>query len=1252
MGYQVLHGVTVVPLGGAANRYVALQNTLFNAPSKAFGGWIYNASVEMGFSQQPTTITLDISLDTQDQKYVNNTADFDITREDLKVGGSPDIAYYSISFGGAGISPKIYRPMFLVSYEISGSADSKTLKVKFVDYSIILDKIYIAIFKKQAYDTQPGFIRTFSARPKLSALCPGCSIEDSRFYEVEVNGVINGIPTFVSKIESAAYFFNHKNTSGYNIYGPSCMNLTVSTPPQLYKNFYTTKILNQTFSPWNHYPLGISNTNTSYPTNGNFLDLNGGTVVLGTEEFNQSLCGSAAEVSYNFTELITVLAKAGLNFSLKNSLNLLNNSAQIKGIDKNSVYRKNYNGTLREVLGNWCADFGLDFYVDGTRIHFVDLSSLTTQPIETDMDKIVDVTKTSSTLGAGFNSNTALALGSFTESADISDTYEQRLITFRTKPRSSEQRSKEKKNHCGFQTMHPLDILNVNITDGSFRNMYDKTHDRPILSNVIWSNPKKHFYTNRSFETIDRCSAIGKYSSVYRNIYAGSLLHGVVDGDLGKTALTTTRQADGFNSLAFIPLYKLGLNGDEQAKLTLIEKVFKQSTGDKQKYIVDHRAFDVFVGMRNDQDFDDIIKWERSIADNMYKYGVLVKGPKGYHDAVRNYTTGAGATCGTSGTSGSSGAAGAVNCPQPFVPEDFAEQLNSSTSVGTPPAVLNGVVSLLKLTSSSTPQFERHRFFDDLPFKDIFQNPAEFLKTIVMNLPFASLDNDWGTVPEIFDDEMKVPIQAGCNNFAQPRLLQDPNNPSALDPDGYDKQPDSFSAEDFQPRFEDLPDDMFEDDTFSDLKAVLLNSSVVAGLLGKLLKVNKSKSTGSGNYGFTESQCPRLQLMIVPRVTMGAVANTNTGAAGGTSGTGGTGGTSGTSGTSGTGVTTAAAPAPANIINPHLLVTFKFGKGNNAVQEKSYWKRVYLQNVQKTKEFKKDLCEYSLEEIVCNQGVPKNAAECIDYSAKDPVPNPCVCVTPISDQTNPIYKIGFTFPVTPTNGFEARRIDIRIDVHQGVAAYDGATAGIKPLAAGGVGFLAIDEDYPVFQPTSRASKIIYPVESDSINDLGVNAPLNQSNLYQGVLSQSAEFKILNGESVECYGPYWCGSSNVAKIQVINNEVSQDIAQLLQPSSRQFYSPVYDMQGNQVVTVQDFHTLMSNLTTDMNHLTPARNMSFDVIGNVLTLPSLLVYLQPSRGLKSLSFSLSPEGFRSKLSFSNRALKLPKPEAIINKIRATF
>lgn len=131
-------------------------------------------------------------------------------------------SYFEIRFGS-----KIYKPMFLSSFEISGSADSKTLKVKFLDYSIILDKIYIAIFKKQDYKSD--FRKYFSAMPEINALCPGCALDDSTFYEVTVNpsallsngspnpAATGGIP-LVSNIESAAYFYNYKNLNGTNLF--------------------------------------------------------------------------------------------------------------------------------------------------------------------------------------------------------------------------------------------------------------------------------------------------------------------------------------------------------------------------------------------------------------------------------------------------------------------------------------------------------------------------------------------------------------------------------------------------------------------------------------------------------------------------------------------------------------------------------------------------------------------------------------------------------------------------------------------------------------------------------------------------------------------------------------------------------------------------------------------------------------------------------------------------------------------------
>ena len=1204
MGYQLLQGITVVPFG-VANRYLALQS-LFNATSKAFGGWIYNANVEVGFSQGPTSITLDISLDTQDGKYLTNLADFDITKDDLKVHNKAngDESYFEISFGS-----KIYKPMFLSSFEISGSADSKTLKVKFLDYSIILDKIYIAIFKKQDY--KPDFRKYFSAMPEISALCPGCALDDPTFYEVKVNPpalLANGSPNpaatggipLVSNIESAAYFYNYKNLNGTNLFngdnqagdlnkinGVIPVTMTKYWPnvpplpkrPELYRTYY-----NRTFSATAASTFSIWNSTQKRASNGNRLDINGGTVVLGTEEFNQSVCGSAAEVSYNFTELITILAKAGLNFSILNSLNHLASSPDIAAIDKNKNYRKNYNGTLREVLGNWCADFALDFYIDGTRIHFIDLSTDGSVALEADIEKIVKITSPNNTLGATLNSDKNYAIGSFTESADIGETYEQRLITFKVKPKKSEERSKEKKNHCGFLAMHPLDLLNPNMTQGDYLSMYNKLFKRPILANHIWGGTqKRHWYTNRNFEIIDKCAAIGKYSQAYRNIFAGGLI----------CQTDPSIQMQGFNSFAFMPLYKMEPLHDEQARLDLIEKVFK-SSGSEQKYVVDHNTFDIWIGIRDEAETDEIIEWEKTIADSMYKYGVLVKGPGTYRLDENTPSTRKAA---------------------PFVPEDFATQAGLTVGID------RGSLKLLKVSSSSTPGFERYRFFDDAPFKDLFRSPSEFINSLAKDLPIASLDNDWGTPPETFNEEMKIlnHASAKCNNWGQVKLINNTNP----DPDGSDRSPDSFSVEDFQPKFEDLPDDIFEDDNFGDLKAVLLSSTAVQGALGKLLVSQKQRSTAAGVTPYSQGRCPKLQMMIIPRVA-----------------------------------------AYLGSLNPHLKVTFNFDSADNDVQLRSIYKKEYLERIERFKEFRKTKCDYPLEDIVCNIGKLETtagaspatvAADCLKYSSA-PAPA-CVCVTPINEDSSQQYKIGFDTGSPPSA--KARRIRIRIDVHHGVTTYVGVNSILKPLSGGGVGFLAADEDYPEFLPQTARSSIVYPRESNEfLASNGENTPTDQSYLYRGVINQSATFQLRSSETIECHGTHWNGSSNVSKIQLINNEVGQEIDQIVDPVSKGFYSPVYDMQGNAIKTIAQYHNLMAELSnsTKTSNILPARTMNFEVIGNVLDIADFTNpntgFLYPHKGLKSLSFTLSSEGFRSNLSFSNRALKLPKPEAIMNKIRATF
>lgn len=1370
MGYQLLTGVLVERIGTLN----AKPNSCGGATTvgKAFGGWVYNANVELGFSQQPTSITLDIALDVQDGLYASTTADFLISKEDLNVratGLTSGESYYKITLG-----TREYRPMFLVSYEINGSPDGKTLKVKFVDYSLILDKTRIAIFKRHDYKKNipagtptaaaiaaASFFRKFSARPQINALCPGCSMEDSSFYDVVVNkqgtaGAFEaGTPPLVTQIESAAYFYNHKNKLGFDLYNtnnstgtidklnglipvtaqsfwPESLHIldestrvpkvvtSTAVMSELYKTYY-----NRTYIPLGSTALVSSGRNsvtlTSY--NGDKIDINGGTVVLGTEEFNESVCGSAAKVSYNFTELICILSKAGFNFSKKDSLdamtfNDLNGTASISPINKNQNYRKDYSGTLREVLGNWCADFGLDFYVLGTRIHFIELSN--GQNLECDIESIFNITKpgytavvmptrtksdgtaipagsrpSTTNLGFIFNSDKNYAIGNFTESADISDTYEQRIVTFRVKPRKVEEKTKEKKHHCGFLAMHPLDFLDPNMTSKTdWRNIYSRDYTRPTIANIIWrasltTANKKHWYTNRSFEVIDRCAAIGKYSKDYRDIYAGQLIcrdpaatgTSATTYKIGSVAyahvLPNATAMEGFNSFAFMPLYKIGhktASGqptNDNIKLAIIEKVFKKAGQAQQQYIIDHRTFDVWLGFRNEQEAEEIISWENSVAENMYKYGVMVRGsrdflgkalPQTYSQELDEDGNPALEIDGTK----KKPKPNPLVYPRlndPFVSDDFARQAHPSLGLD------SGSLKLLKLENSSVPAFQRHRFYEDLPFRNLFKSIREYTAASISiaSLPIASLDNDWGTSKEKFDADLRVinHASAGCSNYGDVKIVTGPltvagtsgvngvplpASLSASGGDGSDRAPDSFSISDFSPKFIDLPVSFFENVDFSGLKNAILNNPAAEHLLGKLMVVQKESVTTAGVKTFSQAQCPRLQVMIIPRLDVNLPALTSQG-------------------------------IPATELNPHLTIKFEYGIAENKVHERALYKNLYLQTIEKQKEFVKTKCDYSLSEIVCKVGkastpvataanptVPTATQNCTDYSASNGTN--CQCYSPINEIIASVYNVGFPKITGGADALEfpARKIKITINVHPRTTAYiaiTGSNAGLlKPLDSGGFGFLAADESYPTFVAlAAKVAEIIYPRQSDTLTNVGVNDPGNQSRLYQGILTQRSTFQLRNSETIECHGDQWFGDTNVSKVQMINNEVEQDIEQLLD-STGGLYSPVYDMRGNAIKTIKEYHELIKSLSepTDTGNTLPARTINLEIIGNIFqagatnSIPSnmaaLAPYLTHERGLKSLSFSLTSEGFKTNLTFSNRAAQLPKPEALLNKIRPTF
>jgi len=66
------------------------------------------------------------------------------------------------------------------------------------------------------------------------------------------------------------------------------------------------------------------------------------------------------DVDYSFSELLTAIKEKNINFlGISNYPN---------------DYRNQYTGSLREVLNNWCQDFGWTFYWDGDNLNFFSLS--------------------------------------------------------------------------------------------------------------------------------------------------------------------------------------------------------------------------------------------------------------------------------------------------------------------------------------------------------------------------------------------------------------------------------------------------------------------------------------------------------------------------------------------------------------------------------------------------------------------------------------------------------------------------------------------------------------------------------------------------------------------------------------------------------------------------------------------------------------------------------------------------------------
>lgn len=772
MSYQRLQGVKITPKG-AQNRFA---NKAWGV-SEAFGGWIFSADCSIGFSDKPTELSMKIILESPSDLSALTPATFDILKEDLKcsagIGGRNNESLFDIDFNGVK-----YTDFILFSYDIDIQPNQKTLSVVFKDYSILLDKIYVGLIKRQGSE----HIRLSSAAGLIPMVCPDCTF-----------GSFTGDGELIRDIEYGSY---------------------VGINGKTYDNFAG--------APWTDV-AGVWDYLYERSVMSPVFDLNGGYVILGTEEMYSDVCSTVPEVKYTFKNLMESLRVRGINL-----LGAFSND-----FVRENPYSQNYFGTLREVLNNWSSDFGLQFFTSGRSFIGIDLKQ------EIDISQILEIADPKSSLGATFDGNTnGVALSSYRESHSLENTYKQAVITADVRPREVKSESREVKNLVGFQPLHPLDFYSPNWTELNFSgrqniasNAYRSLNSVVFANNFERTSKRMSTFTNRLFRDIDVSIALSKYDKDLRDIYcADRAIHSNIrfSNSNGRVILSDIPDHGGTSNSLVYDFYAnfeaLGFNPKMQIlNPSSKEAVLRQLKATEGQNISLHPDFyEIFVGYYFESVKGEVTSYESNWAGSMYKYGVMN--------------------------------IGTTSIP-PYVIRDRNELLEPSGGL-----FGNNGASLMRITNSFNPGaslypiYQNAPYYNLMPYAALGDNPNAYDASSLNNIGFnsndyyiASLTNEWGTSESEFSESLYGPLSPICDKmFGGSQSLQELQASLPM-------AEQHFNIKDFAPSIHAINRDLY-----SNLKTELDNLSDNA------LDEIGIFSVGADNK--IHQECAKLHICIVPNV--------------------------------------------------------------------------------------------------------------------------------------------------------------------------------------------------------------------------------------------------------------------------------------------------------------------------------------------------------------------------------------------------
>jgi hypothetical protein len=163
--------------------------SLGQGPGNAFGGGIYAASCQVGFSNGPTKITINVTSENGQYQPIQ-----------------PNVTTpYNINLNG-----NVFSGMRLISYQKSKAPGSSLMTVNFVDSSIVLDKVFIGLLHRHGNK----FKRTNLVTGTFTVRCPTCTEGIITGQSGSARRYIDDIP-----VNGGCYFQKNADDGGYIILG-------------------------------------------------------------------------------------------------------------------------------------------------------------------------------------------------------------------------------------------------------------------------------------------------------------------------------------------------------------------------------------------------------------------------------------------------------------------------------------------------------------------------------------------------------------------------------------------------------------------------------------------------------------------------------------------------------------------------------------------------------------------------------------------------------------------------------------------------------------------------------------------------------------------------------------------------------------------------------------------------------------------------------------------------------------------------